>query len=83
MSEPKIAAWPKFNALCDICKDYARTVELHAGELLKDSKGNAYRNLTTMTISSGERKLLKQRIVKGNLDKAAEAIQNQLGGEPA
>lgn len=73
----KVKHWPKFNALCDICEEYNRNVELHTGGLLKDAKGNARRNLTTMVISSGERKLLTQRVIKGDLDKAAEAIQNQ------
>jgi hypothetical protein len=71
--------WPKFDALCDICAEYSRNVELHTGGLLKDDNGNPRRNLTTLVISSGEKKLLTQRITKGDLDKAAELIQNQLG----
>lgn len=80
MSEvAEMKRWPKFDALCDICEGYNRCVELHVGGLVKDAKGNRHRNLTTLVISSGEKKLLTQRIVKGDLDKAAEAIQAQLG----
>lgn len=79
MDEVKMRHWPKFDALCDICEDYSRNVELHVGGLTKDANGNQRRKLTTLVISSGEKKLLTQRIVKDDLDRAAEAIQEQLG----
>ena len=78
MSEVTMVQWPKFNALYDICETYGRTVELHTGGLTKDDKGNNRRNLSLLVVSSGEKKLVSQRIVKGDLDKAAEAIQTKL-----
>jgi len=71
--------WPKFNALCETCRNYGRYVELHVGGLKKDAGGNTYRELTTLTIGTKDHPLLSQRIPKGNLDRAAELIQKQLG----
>lgn len=79
MSDAGAMQWPRFVALCETCKPYGRHVELHVGELEKDSSGNMVRKLTTLSIGIGERRLLSQRILKGNLDKAAELIERQLG----
>ncbi len=72
--------WPKYAALCDASKNYHRHAELHVGKLERNSAGQMSRKLTTLSIGISDRRLLSQRIPRGNLDRAAELIQEQLGG---